>query len=210
MNELNTVGEWVSDRFSRTELFEKWGIDFCCGGHKSLLDACLDKHLPLATIMQELEGYDRRPAKVDCEKMSRSDLCDHIEKTHHAYLKKMIPLIRAHLEKIVRSHGKDYLPLQATFEEFALEIEKHMIKEEEAVFPLFREKEEQAFATVKALIEEHEEAGALLEKIRALTHNYQLPATACMTLRTTWSELEELEKDMHLHVFKENHYLFRR
>lgn len=208
MNEMTSVGDWVRERYSRAELFEKMGIDYCCGGQKSLQEACDEKKLPVHEVIQQLEAWDQNPFQEDCGAMTASQLCDHIEKNHHAYLKRILPVIQGHLEKIVRSHGVEYQELKETFEKFTQEITAHMKQEESVVFPMIRSKSRMQEAVYQALEEEHDEAGSLLAAMRALTQEYQLPSCACMTLQTTWNELKELEQDMHFHVFKENHLLF--
>lgn len=210
MNEMNTVAEWVGERISRAELFEDLGIDFCCGGNRTLKEACEERQIPLLDVLYRLRLPDSSPNDSSWVSYTPAQLCDHIEQTHHAYLKKALPRIAHHLEKIVLAHGDLYLPLLKTFSLFTSEIESHMDKEEGEVFPLYRSADPASLAKIHELEEEHQEAGRLLAEMRRLAHNYQLPPHACNTLKLAWSELENLEADMHLHVFKENHYLFPR
>lgn len=208
MNEMSTVSAWVTDRFSRAELFEILGIDFCCKGNKTLKEACEEKALCTDDVLSKLKQWDRGCSTAECNHMEAGELCDHIEKTHHAYLKRMLPLVSAHLEKIVNAHGEKYFELKKTFELFVQEIESHMKMEEELVFPAIRSRKAQNHQLFSKLEEEHRLAGALLASIRELTNNFTLPPQACMTLKTTWAELEEIEHDMHRHVYKENYLLF--
>ncbi len=210
MNEMNTVAEWVGERISRAELFEDLGIDYCCGGNKTLNDACEELQLPVGDVLYRLQIPVESRADDAWLSFTPAELCDHIEKTHHAYLKDKLPRIALLLEKIVSSHGDDYRPLQETFLRFSRELESHMAKEEAEAFPLFRTSSPDRLRFINGLEHEHQEAGALLAELRKLTHHYKLPSHACMTLKRTWAELENLEMDMHLHVFKENHYLFTR
>lgn len=208
MNEMTSIRDWVSAQFSRAELFERLGIDFCCGGHRSLKEACEEKKLSVNEVIKQLESWTRDHKALDYSQMSPTDLCNHIESVHHSYMKRMIPLIRSHLIKIVNAHGNQYSLLQETFELFAKEIEKHMEEEEKVAFPLFRSEKGVKETLLSELEKEHDEAGDLLSKMRHLTHEYNPGSAACMTLQTTWAELQEMEKDMHLHVFIENHILF--
>lgn len=208
MNEMNTVSDWVRDQYARAELFEKLGIDFCCKGNRSLQAACEDKQLSVKEVMKQLKECKAQVNDVDCRSMNITELCDHIEHTHHAYLKKIIPSIKVNLEKIVKAHGESYFLLKETFEKLASELEEHMKKEEENVFPLLRLADSKAARMCVQLEEEHDEAGNLLASIRTLTCNFALDPSACMTHQRTWSQLKELEEDMHLHVFKENYLLF--
>lgn len=208
MNEMSTISAWVTDCFSRAELFERLGIDFCCGGNKTLKDACEEKNLCTDDVLRELKQWDRNSSTTDCNHMEAGDLCNHIEETHHAYLKRMLPLVSAHLEKIVNAHGEKYAELKKTFERFTQEIESHMKEEEELIFPAIRSRKVQSHQCFSKLEEEHQSAGVLLALIRNLTNNFTLPSEACMTLKITWAELEEIEHDMHKHVYKENYLLF--
>ena len=208
MNEVTTVSSWVNDRFSRTELFEMLGIDFCCGGNKTLQEACEEKGLCIDDVLRKLEQWNRSCPITDCNHMDASELCNHIETTHHAYLKRMFPLVQGHLERIVKSHGEKYLELKETFARFTEELESHMKKEETLVFPAIRSNITQNHQIFGKLEEEHRLAGTLLASIRKLTNNFTLPPKACMTLKTTWAELEEIERDVHKHVYKENYLLF--
>lgn len=207
MNETNSINEWVSEMFSRVELFDQWDIDFCCGGKKSLKQACEEKNLNVQTVMEQLKATKSCPEDVDCRTMSAAELCDHLVNTHHEFLKKIIPRIDLHLRKIVKAHGEQYLPLKETFDLFVQDIQSHMILEETIVFPHFRSGNKEAKKFCSELEKEHNEAGELLHKIRKLTNNYTAPINACNTLKLAWQELYKLEQDMHVHVYKENHFL---
>jgi Regulator of cell morphogenesis and NO signaling len=175
MNEMSTISAWVTDRFSRAELFEILNIDFCCGGNKTLKEACEEKNLSTDDVLRKLEQWDRSCSTTDCNHMEADELCNHIEKTHHAYLKRMLPLVHAHLEKIVNAHGEKYSELKKTFESFIREIDSHMKEEEELVFPAIRSQKPQTHEFFSKLEDEHRLAGDLLASIRNLTDNFTPP-----------------------------------
>ncbi len=218
-----TLGQLVADRPARSRVFDKLGIDFCCGGKKSLDEACRDKGLDPQSVLQVLLASEDVAAGptggglVDAARMSLTELCDHVEQTHHAYLKDELPRLHAMARKVASVHGercpwmRDVLEI---FEPFMEEMIHHMEKEEGLLFPLIRELEAGADADVagpiRAMEQEHDEAGDALARMRALTDDFTPPLGACNTFRATLDALAELESDMHQHVHKENNVLFPR
>jgi regulator of cell morphogenesis and NO signaling len=152
-----------------------------------------------------------------------TELCDHIEQTHHAYLKTELPRLEGIIAKVLSAHGANHPALQAVRSAFAdlkAELEPHLFKEERILFPAIRQLEQSAvklhfpFGTVRNPIQvmehEHENAGAALQRIRQATANFQVPSDACNTYRVMLVGLEQLEQNMHQHVHKENNILFPR
>ena len=149
------------------------------------------------------------------------DLCDHIEQTHHAYLKQELPRLEFLTNKVATRHGDNRPALRELSDVFAAlkaEMETHMMKEEQILFPLCRQLDaaEQVPAMhcgsigtpIQVMIREHEDAGDALARIRALTDNFTCPPDSCNTFRAMYDSLHELEQDMHQHVHKENNILF--
>lgn len=207
MDATQPVGDWVADNFSRAEIFQSLGIDFCCGGKLPLKDACDARGIDVNFVIRILNNWDQKGDGIDYKTLSPASLCDHIEKTHHAYLKGKLPFIHKLLEKIVAAHGEEYSPLLKRFDAFAAELTNHMEKEEKVVFPKIRSHADAASAC-RVLEKEHDEAKESLEFFRKFTDGYKIPKNACTTHKTAILELESLERDMHLHVYKENHLLF--
>jgi regulator of cell morphogenesis and NO signaling len=152
-------------------------------------------------------------------------LSDYIIDHHHSYVRKAVPQILSHLEKVVIKHGNKYPSLKvikSIFDSVAEELFQHIMKEEKLLFHIVRYLEDckrfderprlQGFKTIKIPIEsmeaEHSNAGNAMEKIRNLTKNYTPPADACSTFKLTYKELEDFEKDLHIHVHLENNILF--
>jgi regulator of cell morphogenesis and NO signaling len=219
-----TVGELVVERPSRARVFEKLGIDYCCGGKKPLHQACRERNLDHAAVIDELE-QEQATAPAQGERnwasASLTDLCDHIEQTHHHYLKEELPRLAFLTTKVASRHGETRPALtevQRVFAELKAEMDSHMMKEERILFPLCRQLDiaDELPAThcgsvgnpIEVMIREHEHAGDALAQIRTLTDNYTCPPDACNTYRALFDALEHLEHDLHAHVHKENNILF--
>lgn len=219
-----TVGQMVAEQPDFARLFEKLGIDYCCGGKVLFAAACAAKNLDAQTVLHMLDlnllsafGHGER----NWDTAGLSELCNHIESTHHAYLKDELPRLMQIANKVASVHGeKDpaLLDLARVFEAFSNELTEHMQKEENVLFPLCRELESSNArplmhcGTVKnpvAVMErEHADAGDALAEMRRLTHDFTPPDWACNTYRVLLQSLAKLEKDMHVHVHKENSILF--
>lgn len=221
LNLSSTVGEWVANQPNTSRVFENLRVDYCCGGAKSLEKACLDQHLdPQEVLARLLETTADHPAE-DWNNKALVDLANHIEQTHHAYLKSELPRLTQLITKVVNAHGQSHPELfevQQAFAHLRAELEPHMLKEEMVLFPAIRTLERGTerpmfpFGTVanpiRMMEHEHDNAGDALAQIRALTRDYLVPENACNTYRAMLDGLESLEKDMHQHVHKENNILF--
>lgn len=220
----STVGKWVTEHPRTSRVFESLQIDYCCGGGKPLEEACWERKLAsqqvLGQLLQAIEEADNG-ATEDWSTIRLTELCDHIEQTHHAYLRADLPRLTALIAKVVNAHGKAHpeLPrLQEVFAELRAELEPHMFKEERVLFPAIRLLERGGdqpsfpFGTVanpiRIMEHEHDNAGEALAQIRKLTNDFAVPAGACNTYRAMLDALHQLERDMHQHVHKENNILF--
>jgi len=220
-----TVGQLVVERPSRARVFEKFGIDYCCGGKVPLKQAIAAKGLPADAVVAELEreeapgqqaAFDRNWATA-----SLTDLCDHIEQTHHARLKQDLPRLEFLTAKVASRHG-DRRPELVEVHRIVLalraELESHMAREEQVLFPFCRRLDSADSLPpshcgtvrnpIEVMVREHEDAGEALAQLRELTDDYTPPADACNTYRAMYDALHELERDMHQHVHKENNILF--
>ena len=218
-----TVGQLVVERPSRARVFERLGIDYCCGGKHPLRMACEQKGLDVDAVLAELERNEAgsREELRNWASASLTDLCDHIEQTHHAYLKQELPRLAYLTDKVAARHGENRPELREVrdvFEALKAEMESHMMKEERVLFPLCRQLDgaEELPAThngsvsnpIGVMVREHEDAGDALARIRALTDDFTCPPDACNTYRAMYDSLHQLEQDMHQHVHKENNILF--
>ena len=217
-----TVGQLVAERPSRARVFEKFGIDYCCGCRKPLEQACSERQVDVRAVIDALRHNDeRRGPERDWSAMGLTRLADHIEQTHHGYLRQELPRLDFLTRKVAAVHGHDrpeLLRLRDVFLEFKAELLEHMRKEEAVMFPMCRRLEAGQWPQgpdavglerpVDVLTHEHEHAGRALEEMRALAADYVPPAEACNTYRAMLDALKELEADMHQHVHLENNVLF--
>jgi regulator of cell morphogenesis and NO signaling len=232
LSATRTVRELAIEIPNATRTFEKLGIDYCCGGGKSLSDACMHAHLPVEDVLRALEqGGSFTPAAEaslpDFTNGALGNLIEHIVTTHHVYVKQEIPRLQQLLHKVVSVHGNNHPELgkiQQTFQGMAAELTSHMMKEEHILFPHIvalekavntgRPKPTPVFGTVSNPVHmmqmEHDSAGAALKSISELSGNYTPPDGACFSYKTLYSALKEFEEDLHQHVHLENNILFPR
>lgn len=206
----------------RREL-ERLGLDYCCGGKRSLAEAChlqdLDPDVIVAALVS-LSGKTEQ-TQSDWADLSPSDLVDHLESTHHRYLKQELPRLSALTEKVSRVHGEKHPELVAVTEVFAQlrdDLEPHLRKEEQVLFPMIRTLAAATSAPrfhcgslsnpITVMEREHVVVGELLEKLRQITGGYQAPEGTCASTQALMEGLAQLEADTHLHVHKENNHLF--
>lgn len=218
-----TVGQLVVERPARAAVFERHGIDYCCGGKLPLVAACEKRGVDPAALAAELEAAGAEtPDTRDWGSAPLAELADHIERVHHDYLRGELPRLAAMSKKVATVHGgerSELHELARVFEGFAAELFAHMAKEERVLFPMVRAIERgerpevgpgRLEMPVSAMVHEHDDAGRDLERMRELTGGYTPPEWACNTYRALFDGLARLERDMHTHVHKENNILFPR
>lgn len=221
VSSAKSLGDLVTERESRGEILEHFGLDFCCGGKKSLEVACAELNLRVDDVVRALEEADQRTpveGSRDWTKATLRDLADHIVGTHHVYLRSALPELEVKVRKVAEVHGAHHpelLQVRDTFLMLKREIEAHMEKEEDVVFPAVKAAEAKrkagdVAAAMKELEDEHVVVGDALHKIRALTNSYAVPDDACPTYRSALKGLSALEMDTHHHVHKENNILLPR
>lgn len=227
MNELEiqTVGQMVVERPQRSRVFDRLHIDYCCGGKRTLEEACAKRGLDLKAVIAELEAFDAeantQPDAVRPANLTMTELADDIERTHHAYLREELPRLGDLVKKVSAVHGQAHpwlTGLTSVYAELVAELEPHMLKEEQILFPMIRELDQAATAPsfhcgsvgnpIRMMEMEHQNAGAALDRIREMTTDYEIPEGACNSFRAMLSGLEHLEADLHLHIHKENEILF--
>lgn len=224
MNNLldQTLSQIVTEHHQAAQVFEKYGLDFCCKGKRPLRSALEEKELNKATVLSELENaLGRNMISMDFGAMSLTELAEYIVRVHHTYVKLNSPQIFNYILKVASKHGDRYPHMREVYELFAevrAELESHMEKEEKILFPRIKQLEIPELASGKSLefitapIEvmeaEHDSAGSALQKIRELTNNYTAPEDACTTHRLTLESLKAYEEDLHQHVHLENNILF--
>jgi len=222
-----TLAQIVNNNHKAASVFEKYHLDFCCKGKRSLEQACQEQQIELSEVTGELgDIFSKTVAgSIDFDKMSLTQLCDYIVQTHHAYVKNEMPQIYAYLHKISSKHGDRHPELNKVFQTFAAvkeEMEGHMKKEELILFPRIKEMEKLANSgagqfqlnigylqsPINVMENEHDHAGSQLNEIRILTNDYTPPQDACTTYRLSFAALQAFELDLHQHVHLENNILF--
>ena len=227
MESDETLGQIAAKDLRKAEIFKKYGLDFCCGGKKTVKEACAEKGLDVTKIEQELQTADKNPTArpLPYGDWSLDFLADYIVNTHHSYVKKTLPDLRQYAVKVAGVHGSQHPELHRIaqlVEEINAELSAHLVKEEKVLFPYIKElvaatNDSQRlhaahFGSVQNPINmmemEHELVGKNLEEIRAISNNYALPEDACASYNLLYRLLDEFEDDLHTHIHLENNILF--
>ena len=208
--------------------FKEHRIDFCCGGDKLLTVAVKELNLNEATVVEKLnQAYTvlvkdkQENVDVDWRQQSFTQLIDHIVSTHHLYLYQELPQISELTNKILRVHGANHSELAKVhklFHMLKMELEQHLIKEEEILFPLIKGYEKnpsaQSLEKIKNVTNEieaeHEQAGDIVKELRKITNQFQYPDDACTSFKLAYQKLEEMESDLFQHIHLENNILHPR
>jgi regulator of cell morphogenesis and NO signaling len=226
-----TVGELAREIPEATRIFEKVGIDYCCGGGRSLLEACATANLSVDQVIDSLEFAEEeaRAKQKDRDWLTEplAGLVAHINGMHHKYTREEIARLGPLFDKVVSVHGKNHPELQqvrATFHGLARELTMHMMKEEAVLFPYIVRLEETViqkepvlpppFGSVRnpvaMMMHEHDSAGEALRAMRQASAGYTPPGDACISYQTLYTALGDFEKDLHQHIHLENNILFPR
>jgi len=221
-----TLAEIVTDNIRSAIVFEEYGLDFCCKGNRGLKDACADKNIDLQKVVDELTNLSgNNNDKENPNDWQLDFLVDYIINNHHQYVRRMIPVISLHADKVASVHGKNHpetLRIADLFLAVREELEMHMMKEERILFPQIKqmvltEKENSKYFDppfgsiqnpIRMMENEHTSAGDALSQIRELSNNYSHPEDTCNTFKALYSELKEFEEDLHKHIHLENNILF--
>lgn len=204
-------------------LFDRFGLDYCCGGTRTLRQACEAAGVDLATLQRELEALSESAStgERDWGAATMTELADHIEHTHHVFVRETFARLAVLVPKVAGHHGAahpELLQLEKTVRRLAEEMHDHMIREDRVLFPWLRRLDRKSEIhtgppwsvrrPIDCMMHDHDEVGKMLREIRGLTDNFTPPPGACASFRVMVSLLAELERDTHLHVHKENNILF--
>ena len=226
-----TVGELALEIPGATRVFEKLGIDYCCGGGQTLEQACQAAHLPINQAADALAEAKRvasttTPAR-NWQAEPLSELLAHIQSTHHAYTREELARLGPLFDKVCAVHGANHpelLRLREVFNGLAGELTTHLMKEEMVLFPYIVRMEEAVVAKepvlpppfgsvrnpVAMMMHEHDGAGSALRDMREISNGYAAPLDACVSFRTLYQALAALEADLHQHIHLENNVVFPR
>jgi regulator of cell morphogenesis and NO signaling len=231
MNDISTktIREIALEAPATTRVFEQYKIDYCCGGNRSIADACAAKGIDYSQLF---ESIDQIVNKQDVDEVSTaperrgpSDLAAYIMATHHVFTVEELERLTPLMAKVVTRHGDGHpelKKLQSLFSELKDSLIPHMRKEEHVLFPYIVELEraEKAnaappiphFGTVRnpirMMMAEHDADGERLRMMRDVTNDYALPEGACPSFTALYAGLEDLERDLHKHIHLENNVLF--
>lgn len=224
-----TIGQIVASDYRKAEVFKKFGLDFCCGGGKSIELTCLEKNIDSVELLEALEAVGKNPRgnSINFNEQDLDILISHIISTHHHYINENIPLIKEFAKKVARVHGESHpqvIDIANTFVALADELSMHMHKEEFILFPYINQlvHAERSGASLSAppfgtianpinmMENDHENAGNALGEMKMMSNNYTPPEYACNTFRVLFAKLEEFEDDLHRHIHLENNILFPR
>jgi regulator of cell morphogenesis and NO signaling len=226
-----TVRELALENSAATRVFEKLGIDYCCGGNKSLEQACRTANLSINQVIDALETAAQSSRSVqsvrDWRREPLADLISHITNTHHKFTREELARLAPLLDKVCSVHGKNHpelLQVRAGFQGLAQELTMHMMKEEQMLFPYIVRMEESVIQKepilpspfgsvlnpVSMMEHEHDSAGNALRAMREASRGYTTPPDGCISYQTLYQALAEFEADLHQHIHLENNILFPR
>lgn len=218
---VKTLGEIVTDDFRAAQILSAVGLDFCCGGKKSLAQACDEKSLNMTVVVGQLQEIQLQPANQshNFKEWSVDFLADYIVNTHHKYVLKYLPELVAYTQKIATvhsSHHPELIEVAELFYQINSELLQHLKNEEDVLFPAIKEvlksnsdiARETIHSEISRMNLEHELAGGAMDKINDLTNGYLMPDDACNTYMVTFKLLKEFEDDLHIHVHLENNILY--
>ncbi|MEQ1634598.1 MAG: iron-sulfur cluster repair protein YtfE [Planctomycetota bacterium] len=206
----------IATRFAgAARVFQRHGLDFCCRGHQTLQQACATRNLAPEALLAELRReLDPTEDGIRWDERPVGELIDHLLSTYHEAHRRELPRLVAMARKVEAVHAdRADRPsgLAAHLEFCADELERHMQKEEQVLFPMLRAGHGgHASGPIQVMEHEHQEHGANLEALRRLAHDYVPPHAACATWRALYLGLEQLERDLMQHIHLENHVLFPR
>lgn len=206
----------------RARVLERFGLDYCCHGQRSLGEAANDAGADIAEVTAALEIPGAPPQTAAIASSGNAAMAHDIVDTHHAYMWAEMPRLQALVEKVHTVHGARHSELadvRVAFEQALVQLEPHMTTEERVVFPAISRLEKAGTTgasggslagPIAELRAEHDAVGDLFKQIRFLTSGYAVPDDACNSYRAMLGGLEEMELDLHEHIHKENNVLFPR
>ncbi|MGV7222621.1 MAG: iron-sulfur cluster repair di-iron protein [Nitrospinales bacterium] len=221
----NKVSDFVNKYQDHAiDIFYKSGIDFCCGGTKSLETSCKEKDLDQEKVLNELINLpenSKDTGNEDWTQFTLTELIDNIESIHHKFLDDALPQLTDLITKVISAHGKNHpelYELEKTIADLNYDLEPHLMKEERVLFQMLKDLEgsvanggcpcDSVENPIKIMIQEHDAVAVILQRINTVTNNFSPPEDACETYKLLFKKLREVETDTHLHIHKENNLLF--
>lgn len=219
-----TLGELVNRLPAAAAVLERLQLDYCCGGSRPLAEAAATAGVDVGAVVAELAALNGTPDGEghDWTSYGMREMVDHIESTHHRWLRAALDRLDAQAAKVEGVHASRHPELsevRSLVTELRMDLEPHMMKEERVLFPIIRQLATMSSGLptfhcgsvrnpIGVMLFEHERTGELLARLRTVTGGYEVPADACESYRALYQGLVELEADTHLHIHKENNVLF--
>jgi regulator of cell morphogenesis and NO signaling len=226
-DQQETIGQIAKKDLRKAEVFKKFGIDFCCGGKKTVREACAEKGIDATVVEQELQQPITHVtnANMNFDEWNVDFLADYIINTHHNFVRKYLPELEMYSKKVAQVHGKQHTELyriETLVEQVNQELSAHMVDEETLLFPRVKEivtaeRNKTAYSiadrtALEKMIEEtekeHDQVGRAMEEIRNLCDQYSIPNDACASYKLLYKMLEEFESDLFIHIHLENNIMF--
>lgn len=222
ISERSTLADIINVTPGSARVLEGFDLDYCCHGQRPLSDACDEAGIDATAVLDSLSELGTADEGTpDWLSMSTGELAAHIESKHHTYLHEEMPRLEALALKVASVHGERHPELaevRDTYRTLKADLDPHLQKEEQTLFPMIRELDDADGPVdfhcgslknpISVMLTEHDTAGELLARLRELTSGYQTPADGCASYQALYDGLEELERDTHLHIHKENNVLF--
>lgn len=211
-----SLGELARANPAATRVFLRHRLDFCCGGHRTLAEACAPKGLDPDAVLRELDQVAARAGhQASWDHRSLTELVDHIEAYYHTAIRRDLPALIEAARRVERVHAdKPAVPagLAGVLTTMLDELSHHMAKEETVLFPLIRRgaRGEAVYMPIRMMEHEHDGHGHQLAEIRALTHDLEIPSCACATWIALYRGLATFEAELMEHVHLENNIVFAR
>ena len=222
-----SLGEVVTVYPAVVKKFNDMELDYCCGGNKSLEVALKEKGVDVDKFVEDLnkefkEFKFENSQYVDWREKSSEELINHIVETHHGETFRLLREIDPLMVKVFKvhfSHNPELLmKVHSLFGKLKCELEEHLLKEENILFPLMikydkakdKEEKKEIEGDIRIIVNEHEAAGDILKELAEVTDDYKVPEWGCISFKLLYDYLHDLEKDLFIHIHKENNILFPR
>jgi regulator of cell morphogenesis and NO signaling len=218
-----TVADVVLENVQAAQVFEAYGIDYCCNGKTPLAEVCAQRGLDVEQLLAEVQQLPASGAP-DVTKWSVEFLIDYIINTHHQYVRSMLSPITEHAAKVAHRHGESHpetIEVADIFSDVRAELESHMVKEEQILFPYIKrlvavQRGDEAsmgaglgsvLGPISVMEAEHDNVGRAFARMHEISNGLEIPPDACTTFTLLYNELREFEKDLHMHIHLENNVL---
>lgn len=228
LDQAKSIYDFMQENVLFGGVFQKYGLDYCCGGKKPLYQACMEAGVDINTVLGELKILAKEKEDEKFSEMHLTELISHVQETHHTYCRNTMPIIQDVLKIVVTRHGESHPELYkifSAFQDLSEILEMHLHKEDEVLFPwiqrlceledtppgrsnfTFRGSIEHPIRVMSA---EHEAIEEHIELMQKLTQNFTPPADACQKYKYSFGELNKFYNDLSMHAKKEETYLFPR